>query len=64
MPLASKETIVIDSHRPLYYENKIDIVEEMGARRLEEREDRIRTITANEDETAELKHSWAPLQQP
>ena len=63
LPLASKETIIIDSHRPLSFENQIETCEGTDARLIEEREDRIRTISANDDDYVDPKHSKAALQQ-
>jgi len=73
LPLASKETIALDSHRPLTYETqqlgatnygiKTPILDDYLACETdnlpEEREDRIRTIIMSEED--EFKHARSPL---
>ena len=64
MPLASRETIALDSHRPLTYETEMFGATDYGVKtpiledfltketddKPEEREDRIRTVSAREDD--------------
>lgn len=76
MPLATKETLALDSHRPLTYETqhlrntnyniKTPLLEDFITRESrvpDEQEDRIRSITATvSDEGGDFgKHSKSPL---